>query len=292
MSDANPESRWFGERPVTPDEKRGLVRGVFDTVANRYDLMNDLMSGGVHRIWKAQFVASVALRPGQRLLDVAGGTGDIAFACLNSADRRLRLQRRLARMDAADAEAEADADNDPNDAGDGVEDAGAPIHPATGAICDLTEAMVRVGRERAIARKRDRNLEFLVGNAEALPIADRSVDVYTIAFGLRNVVHIDAALAEARRVLKPGGRFLCLEFSRVVLPVLGRAYDAYSYAVIPRLGQWVANDRDSYQYLVESIRRFPEQSVLARRMEAAGLKRARWENLSAGIAAIHTGWRI
>jgi demethylmenaquinone methyltransferase/2-methoxy-6-polyprenyl-1,4-benzoquinol methylase len=159
-------------------------------------------------------------------------------------------------------------------------------------ICDLTESMVRVGRDRAIDTGRIGGLDLVVGNAEALPVADRSVDAYTIAFGLRNVTRIDAALAEARRVLKPGGRFFCLEFSHVVLPALARAYAGYSDAVIPRLGQWVAGDRESYQYLVESIRRFPDQPTLARRMAEAGLERPRWSNLSAGIAAVHQGWRI
>ena len=247
---AGPESRWFGERAVEPDEKTDLVRGVFSSVASRYDLMNDLMSGGIHRIWKSRFIAAIRPRPGERLLDVAGGTGDISMKFLAAA-------------------------------GQG----------AGATICDLSEDMVRVGRDRAIDRGRVAGLDFVVGNAESLPVADASVDVYTIAFGLRNVTRIDPALAEARRVLKPGGRFFCLEFSRVVLPVLRRIYDAYSYAAIPRLGALVAGDRDSYQYLVESIRKFPEQPALAERMTEAGLSRASWQNLSGGIAAIHTGWR-
>ncbi len=247
---SGPESRWFGARAVEPDEKTDLVRGVFSSVATRYDLMNDLMSGGIHRLWKARLIAAIRPRPGERLLDVAGGTGDISMRFL------------------AAAGPEADA-----------------------TICDLSEDMVRVGRDRAIDRGRVGGLDFVVGNAESLPIAEASVDVYTIAFGLRNVTRIDPALAEARRVLKPGGRFYCLEFSRVVLPVLRRLYDAYSYAAIPRLGALVAGDRDSYQYLVESIRKFPEQAALAERMTAAGLARAAWQNLSGGIAAIHTGWR-
>ena len=247
---AGPESRWFGDRAVQPDEKTDLVRGVFSSVAGRYDLMNDLMSGGIHRIWKSQFIAAIRPRPGERLLDVAGGTGDISMKFLAAA-------------------------------GQG----------ASATICDLTEDMVRVGRDRAIDRGRVAGLDFVVGNAESLPVADASVDVYTIAFGLRNVTRIDPALAEARRVLKPGGRFFCLEFSRVVLPVLRRIYDAYSYAAIPRLGALVAGDRDSYQYLVESIRKFPEQPALAERMTEAGLSRASWRNLTGGIAAIHTGWR-
>jgi demethylmenaquinone methyltransferase/2-methoxy-6-polyprenyl-1,4-benzoquinol methylase len=247
---SGPESSWFGDREVDPDEKTGLVRGVFSSVAGRYDLMNDLMSGGIHRLWKSRLIGMIQPRPGEQLLDVAGGTGDIATRFLAAA-------------------------------GQG----------AAAAICDLSEDMIRVGRDRAIDRGRVAGLDFVVGNAESLPVADASVDVYTIAFGLRNVTRIDLALTEARRVLKPGGRFFCLEFSRVVLPVLRRVYDAYSYAAIPRLGALVAGDRDSYQYLVESIRRFPDQPALAERMETAGLARARWRNLSGGIAAIHTGWR-
>ncbi len=247
----DPEARWFGDRPVDPREKTPLVRGVFASVATRYDLMNDLMSGGVHRLWKAAFVERMQPRPGELLLDVAGGTGDIS-------------RRFLAR------------------AGEG----------ARAVVCDLSPEMVAVGRDRSIDAGRLRGLDFVVGNAESLPLADRSVDVFAIAFGLRNVTHIDAALAEARRVLKPGGRFYCLEFSRVVAEPARRLYDAYSFAVIPRLGAVVAGDRGSYQYLVESIRRFPPQPELAERMAAAGLYRPRWRNLSGGIAAIHWAWRV
>ena len=216
--------------------------------------MNDLMSGGVHRLWKDRFVAMVAPRPGQVMLDVAGGTGDIASRLL---------------------------------AGAGGVDSGARV-----IICDASEEMVTVGRDKAVDRGMVGGIEFLLGDAEALPVADRSIDVYTIAFGLRNVTRIDQALAEAWRVLKPGGRFFCLEFSRVVSPPLRRLYDAYSFAVIPRLGQAVARDRGSYQYLVESIRRFPSQPALAERLTAAGFYRPRWRNLSAGVAAVHSAWRV
>ena len=249
--EAGPEARWFGYRQVDPREKTGLVRDVFDRVARRYDLMNDLMSGGVHRLWKDRFVEGIRPRPGSTLLDVAGGTGDIAFRYL----------------DRAGASAGA-------------------------IICDINESMLRVGRDRAIDRGLVSEIEWLCGNAESLPVRDRSVDVYTIAFGLRNVTDIDAALAEARRVLKPGGRFYCLEFSRVTLPILRRAYDLYSFAVIPQLGGLVAHDRDSYRYLVESIRRFPDQESFVRRMEQAGIEKPRYRNLSGGIAAMHSGWRL
>ncbi len=253
---------WFGFRRVGAQEKTRLVGRVFDSVAGRYDLMNDLMSGGAHRLWKRRLIALMTPRPGERLLDVAGGTGDVAFAFLRAAGRR----------------------------------AGEDGATAAALICDASPSMLAVGRDKAVDRGMvgplAGGLDFVAGRAEALPLPDRSVDVYSIAFGLRNVTEIDAALAEARRVLRPGGRFYCLEFSRVVLPVFDRLYDRYSFAIIPRLGRWVAGDRESYQYLVESIRQFPEQPALAARMRAAGLWGARWVNLSGGIAAIHRGWRV
>ncbi|GAB4176210.1 MAG: bifunctional demethylmenaquinone methyltransferase/2-methoxy-6-polyprenyl-1,4-benzoquinol methylase UbiE [Thalassobaculales bacterium] len=238
----------FGFRTVAAAEKAGLVRGVFTRVAPRYDLMNDLMSLGVHRLWKRAFVDRLAPRPGMRLLDVAGGTGDIAFA--------------------------------------------AAARGAGVTVCDLTESMVRVGRQRAAGRPGSERIDWLVGDAECLPVASASLDAYTIAFGLRNVTRIDAALAEARRVLRPGGRFLCLEFSRVAVPGLASLYDAYSFRLLPRLGEVVAGDRGAYEYLVESIRRFPDQQALAGRIAAAGLEQVQVRDLSGGIAAIHSAWRI
>jgi len=255
---AEPATTHFGDREVPAEEKAGLVRGVFQSVAGRYDLMNDLMSGGVHRLWKATLLDWLNLRPGQRLVDVAGGTGDIAFGVLD------RL---------------------------GPERCG-PI-----VVCDLTPDMLRVGRDRALDRgllapRLPGGLHWVCGDAQALPLADRSMDAYTIAFGLRNVTRIEAALAEARRVLRPGGRFLCLEFSQVVLPLLSQLYDLYSFRVLPALGQLVAGDREAYRYLVESIRRFPPQDELAARMTEAGLGQVRYRNLSGGIAALHSGWRL
>jgi len=242
----NPESQWFGEKPVDPDEKTNLVVDVFDSVASRYDLMNDLMSGGLHRIWKDSFVRRIRPRPGMRFLDVAGGTGDIAF----------RLRQRAGKS-------------------------------ADITVCDLNPNMLSVGRDRAIDRGWMDDFEWVTGNAESLPFPDNSFDVYTIAFGLRNVTRIDTALSEAQRVLKPGGRFFCLEFSHVENPLLAKAYDAYSYGVIPHIGQMVAKDRDSYQYLVESIRKMPTQRDLTRRLKEAGFDSASYSNLSAGIVAIH-----
>jgi demethylmenaquinone methyltransferase/2-methoxy-6-polyprenyl-1,4-benzoquinol methylase len=242
---------WFGFRRVDVAEKPALVRGVFDRVAERYDLMNDLMSGGIHRLWKADLIDWLDPRPGELLLDVAGGTGDIAFRYL---DRTGRAARAI--------------------------------------VCDLTPAMLVVGRNRAIDRGIVAGVDWLAGDAQNLPLADRSVDAYTIAFGLRNVADIDRALSEARRVLKPGGRFICLEFSQVVLPLLKQLYELYSFRVLPWMGRIVAGDRDSYVYLVESIRRFPAQGALIERMGAAGLGRARYRNLTGGIAALHAAWRI
>ena len=239
----------FGFERVALEEKPRLVRRVFDAVAPRYDLMNDLMSAGVHRLWKTEMIRRLNPRPGQRLLDVAGGTGDIA-------------ERFVARS-------------------------------GTGAIvCDVNQAMLQAGRDRAIDRGRLGEIQWLCGDAEALPVAGRSVDAVTIAFGLRNVTRMDAALSEMRRVLKPGGRFLCLEFSRVSLPGLALLYDLYSFNVLPRIGAVVTGDREAYQYLVESIRRFPDQQELARRMEAAGFEQVTVRNLSGGIAALHSGWRL
>src|SRR5260370_2174933 len=213
--------------------------------------MNDSMSGGVHRLWKLDFAARLNPRPGETILDVAGGTGDIAFGIVER--------------------------------GGG---SGSVI------VCDLTETMLTVGRDRAIDRGVLHGIEWLCGGAERRPVASASVDAYTIAFGLRNVTDIDAALAEARRVLKPGGRFFCLEFSQIVLPALARLYDFYSFRIVPRIGALVAKDRDAYQYLVESIRRFPAQDALVERIEAAGLERAKYRNLTGGIAAIHSAWRL
>jgi demethylmenaquinone methyltransferase/2-methoxy-6-polyprenyl-1,4-benzoquinol methylase len=230
---------------------------VFDSVAGRYDLMNDLMSAGVHRLWKRALVDAVKPQPGELIVDVAGGTGDIAF----------RLLERL----------------------------GGGAAAASGArvlVCDLTPAMLEVGRDRAIDRGLLAGIDWLAGDAERLPVADLVADAYVIAFGLRNVTHIDRALGEAYRVLKPGGRFFCLEFSRVLLPLLDRAYALYSDAVLPALGRIVAGDEPAYRYLIESIRRFPAQAELARRIEAAGFRLVRCRNLSGGIAAIHSAWRI
>src|SRR3569832_1336391 len=243
----------FGFREVPEGQKEGLVHDVFSSVASKYDLMNDLMSAGVHRLWKDAFVDWRYPRPGWRVLDVAGGTGDSAFRIADMARSR------------------------------GGE--------ATITVCDINEDMVREGVKRAAA-KGERNIEWITGNAEALPIPDNTMDAYTIAFGIRNVTHIDKALAEARRVLKPGGRFLCLEFSREEIPGFHQLYDAYSLNVLPLLGELVANDAESYRYLAESIRRFPPQQKFAKMIERAGLSNVKVRYLPGGVAAMHSGWKI
>jgi demethylmenaquinone methyltransferase/2-methoxy-6-polyprenyl-1,4-benzoquinol methylase len=248
----------FGFRQVPRAEKAPLVRGIFERVAGRYDLMNDLMSGGVHRLWKAAMIDWLAPRPHWHMLDVAGGTGDIAFGILRAVG-------------------------------------GPAILRANGGsltVSDINEAMLEVGKARAARRGFADALAFATADAETLPFVDQSLDAYTVAFGLRNVTNLDAALAEAWRVLKPGGRFLCLEFSKPALPLLGPLYDRYSFAVLPRLGRWIAGDADAYRYLAESIRRFPDQASFAKRIAAAGLEQIKVRNLSGGIAALHSAWRL
>jgi demethylmenaquinone methyltransferase/2-methoxy-6-polyprenyl-1,4-benzoquinol methylase len=245
----------FGARDVDPAEKPHLVRGVFDSVARRYDLMNDLMSGGVHRLWKDAAAARLNPQPGETIIDCAGGTGDMA--------RRFR-----ALADAAHKRRGGD--------------------PATVLVVDFNEKMVQAGR----SRRRDDDIQWAVGDAQALPIPAGHADGYCIAFGLRNVTEIAKALREARRVLKPGGRFLCLEFSRPTTEAIRRLYDAYSFRVIPAVAAAVARDRESYDYLVESIRRFPDQPALAALMVDAGFSQVSVTNFSAGVCALHQGWAI
>ena len=242
----------FGFQSVPLGEKQGRVNEVFRSVAGRYDLMNDLMSAGLHRLWKEALVS--ALRPPRerayRHLDVAGGTGDVAFRIL---------------------------------------DGGGPQTHVT--VLDINGEMLKVGEERA-GQTYDGRISFVEANAEELPFGPKTFDSYTIAFGIRNVPRIDRALCEAHRVLKVGGRFLCLEFSKVDVPVLDRIYDAYSFNVIPRLGRMVTGDAESYQYLVESIRRFPPPAAFARMIEEAGFRRVTHRSLTGGIVAIHSGWKI
>lgn len=244
-------ARSFGAREVDPAEKARRVGEVFAKVAARYDLMNDLMSVGIHRLWKDALVDRLAPRPGMTVLDLAGGTGDVAFRILERTDGRARV-----------------------------------------VLADINPAMLAVGRDRAIDAGWLGAVDFVAADAERLPFPDRSFDAVTIAFGIRNVTRIDRALSEIFRVLRIGGRFLCLEFSRLRIPPLAPFYDAWSDHVIPLLGRLVAGDEESYRYLVESIRRFPDQETFARAIGRAGFSRVRWHDLSGGIAAVHSAWRL
>jgi demethylmenaquinone methyltransferase/2-methoxy-6-polyprenyl-1,4-benzoquinol methylase len=239
----------FGYQRVSRAAKRGMVRAVFDSVAPRYDLMNDLMSLGVHRTWKSIFVTALRPNPRHMLLDLAGGTGDITFGWL--------------------------------------EQGGGPV-----LLSDVNASMLELAQDRAISGAMVAGLSLLVADAERLPLPDRAVDRVSIAFGLRNCTDKQAVLREARRVLKPGGRFFCLEFSRVQVVALQPLYDMWSFRALPLLGRYVAKDEDSYRYLAESIRMFPDQETLAQMMYEAGFARVTMQNLSGGIAAIHSGWRL
>jgi demethylmenaquinone methyltransferase/2-methoxy-6-polyprenyl-1,4-benzoquinol methylase len=245
----------FGFRDVDAADKSGLVRGVFDKVAGRYDLMNDLMSAGMHRVWKDMTAARLNPQPGEVIVDVAGGTGDLA-----------RRYAKLAR-------------------GAQKRRGGSDAHVM---VMDINQQMIFAGMKRG----GEPEISWSVGDAQALPLKDASCDAYTIGFGLRNVTDTLGALKEARRVLKPGGRFLCLEFSRPVTEALQKGYDAYSFKVIPAIGGLVAGDKASYQYLVESIRRFPDQETLAGLMREAGFARVGYTNFTAGVVALHHGWAV
>jgi demethylmenaquinone methyltransferase/2-methoxy-6-polyprenyl-1,4-benzoquinol methylase len=250
MQSDNPDQNIdFGFTTVAREKKRELVREVFDSVAGKYDVMNDLMSLGVHRLWKREFVSALDPRPNRKLLDLAGGTGDITFRWLKNG--------------------------------------GGPAM-----LTDINAAMLSVGRDRATANGMLADITFLVTDAEAIPLPSNSVDRVSMAFGLRNCTNKDKVLAEARRVLKPGGKFLVLEFSKLQIAGLEKLYDTWSFEALPRLGQMVAGDAASYQYLAESIRMFPDQETLKSMMETAGLERVTYRNLSGGIAAIHQGWRL
>jgi demethylmenaquinone methyltransferase/2-methoxy-6-polyprenyl-1,4-benzoquinol methylase len=249
MSDKPEDTADFGFRTVPRAMKASLVREVFDSVAPRYDVMNDLMSLGIHRLWKRIFVNTIGCSERETLLDLAAGTGDVAF---------LAKERGAGRV----------------------------------ILADINPAMLAIARRRALDRGLAAGLDFLVADAERIPLPDRSVEKVSIAFGLRNCTDKDAVLREARRVLRPGGRFHCLEFSRLEIAPLVPLYDAWSFRVLPALGACVAKDRKSYEYLAESIRTFPDQEELAGMMREAGFERVAWRNLSGGIVAIHTGWRL
>lgn len=239
----------FGFKQVGEEDKSTLVRGVFNSVASRYDLMNDLMSAGLHRLWKREMVSWLNPSPQMRVLDVAGGTGDIAFRICDAA--------------------------------------GCDV-----TVADINQQMLGEGRNRALDQNRTAQLEWVCADAEALPFPDQYFDAYTIAFGIRNVTHIDRALSEAFRVLKPGGRFLCLEFSAVNNEALAKLYGAYSFSIIPKVGKWVTGDEDAYRYLVESIRRFPNQQAFADMIRQAGFGNVQFRNMTAGVVALHSARKL
>lgn len=243
----------YGFKNVAAGQKQPLVNEVFHKVAGRYDLMNDLMSGGLHRVWKDALVASLnpPKRPGWRLLDVAGGTGDIAFRIVNASHGN-----------------------------------------AHATVLDINGSMLAVGRDRAEKKGLAGSVDFVEANAEELPFLDDTFDAYTIAFGIRNVPRIETALSEAFRVLKPGGRFLCLEFSEVGMPMLDKVYEAWSFNAIPQIGKLVAGESEPYSYLVESIRKFPNQETFAGIIRRAGFERVTYRNYTGGIAALHSGWKL
>lgn len=249
-SENDQKTTHFGFQTVAEDQKAGMVHGVFTNVASKYDIMNDVMSVGIHRVWKDAMMDWLAPQPHQKLLDVAGGTGDISFRFLKRA----------------------------------------PGAHAT--VLDMTESMLVEGRQRAEAGAMADNLDWVVGDAMALPFENNTFDRYTISFGIRNVTRVQDALNEAFRVLRPGGRLMVLEFSQLPNPAMQWAYDRYSFNVIPKMGQVIANDRDSYQYLVESIRKFPDQDTFAQMIRTAGFEQVKYRNLSLGIAALHSGWKL
>ncbi|OMO54437.1 UbiE/COQ5 methyltransferase [Corchorus olitorius] len=258
----------FGFKEVREEQKSQMVGHVFDSVALKYDLMNDIMSAGLHRLWKDRLVSKLNPFPGMKHIDMAGGTGDVAFRILDAINRIKSKPM--------------------NPTGDNLQEE-AQIY-----VCDINPNMLNVGKKRATERGlgEDKSLLWLEEDAETLRFEDNSMDGYTIAFGIRNVTHMEKALAEAYRVLKPGGRFLCLELNRVEIPVIRELYDLYSFTVVPAVGKLVTGDRDSYQYLIESIRRFPPQETFASMIEEVGFKNVEYENILGGVVAIHSGWKL
>lgn len=244
------DKTFFGFKEIDKNKKEAMVKGVFSSVAPKYDIMNDLMSFGIHRLWKDRMIKELNPKKDGRLLDVAGGTGDIAFRFLKSADK------------------------------------------GSVTVCDINNEMLLQGQKNAIDRNILKNIEWVCGNAEKLPFKDDSYDYYTIAFGIRNVTNIDKALKEAFRILKPGGKFVCLEFSNVNNAVFSKIYNFFSFNVIPQIGKIVMDDKDSYQYLVESIKKFPKQENFKKMIEEAGFDKVKYTNMTDGVVAIHTGWKI
>ncbi|XP_041793863.1 2-methoxy-6-polyprenyl-1,4-benzoquinol methylase, mitochondrial [Chelmon rostratus] len=278
-------STHFGFETVPETEKAKRVYKVFENVAQKYDVMNDAMSLGIHRVWKDMLLHAMHPQPGVRLLDVAGGTGDIAFRFLEYVrSQQERHSRRAARS--MQTPSWQDISNSYT-----TEDEDVPKE-SRAVVCDINKEMLRVGKQKADSMGISAGLSWVVGDAEELPFDDDQFDIYTIAFGIRNVTRIDQALQEALRVLKPGGRFMCLEFSKVTNPVLAKLYDTYSFQMIPVLGEVIAGDWKSYQYLVESIRKFPDQEEFKRMIEDAGFYCVQYYNFTAGVVALHSGFKL
>ncbi|XP_069475873.1 2-methoxy-6-polyprenyl-1,4-benzoquinol methylase, mitochondrial isoform X2 [Ambystoma mexicanum] len=284
-SDRAEQETHFGFQTVSEAEKGNKVYQVFESVAKKYDLMNDAMSFGVHRLWKDVLLRQMNPYPGTQLLDVAGGTGDIAVRFIDyvrsqqehQLRQEIKSKQNLSWQEIAKSYQQTDE--------------GSP-RGSHAVICDINKEMLKVGKQKALRLGTAEGLSWVVGNAEELPFMDDTFDIYTIAFGIRNVTHIEQALQEAYRVLKPGGRFLCLEFSSVSNPLVSRLYDLYSFQVIPVLGEVVAGDWKSYQYLVESIRRFPAQEDFKEMIEDAGFLKVTYSNLTSGVVAIHSGFKL
>ncbi|KAA8592519.1 2-methoxy-6-polyprenyl-1,4-benzoquinol methylase, mitochondrial [Etheostoma spectabile] len=282
---AGDRSTHFGFETVPETEKAERVYKVFKNVAQKYDTMNDVMSLGIHRLWKDMLLHVMHPQPGAQLLDVAGGTGDISFRFLEYVhSQQERQKRRMARS--VQTPSSQDISNNYS-----TEHEDTP-QESRAVVCDINKEMLNVGRKRADSMGISAGLSWVVGNAEELPFDDDQFDIYTIAFGIRNVTHIDQALQEALRVLKPGGRFMCLEFSKVTNPVLARMYDTYSFQMIPVLGEVIAGDWKSYQYLVESIRKFPEQEEFKHMIEDAGFYCVKYHNFTGGVVALHSGFKL
>ncbi|KAK3084593.1 hypothetical protein FSP39_016023 [Pinctada imbricata] len=303
----------FGFESVPENEKEKRVYEVFKNVASKYDLMNDAMSAGVHRLWKDHFIQRMAPYPGTKLIDVAGGTGDIAFRFLNHIQSQINedsfqskadedfefpeseLTVDLGNKGVNSSEVKSDSDSSSSDSsGDVCDDVHRDVllKGSHVTVCDINQEMLDVGKHKALQCGMVSGISWLQGNAEELPVDSNSYDVYTIAFGIRNCTHVDKVIEEAYRVLKPGGRFMCLEFSQVPNPILRSVYDSYSFQVIPVMGQVLARDWRSYQYLVESIRQFPDQETFASMIRQSGFSMVTYENLTFGVAAIHSGFKL
>ena len=302
----NTKETHFGFQSVPEDEKEGKVYEVFSNVAEKYDLMNDAMSVGIHRIWKDLFIRKLSPSQGINIIDVAGGTGDIAFRCLDfvntrkgqksydehNLDRSLEIKDKIIMDPARESMPFSDGDTSDSSDSDSDRDSESVIPSCHVTVCDINQSMLEVGKERARNSATYSGISWVKGNAECLPFDSNSFDAYTIAFGIRNCTHVDQVVKEAFRILKPGGRFMCLEFSHVSNPLIRSIYDEYSFQVIPVLGQILAADWQSYQYLVESIRQFPNQEDFKDIIKSSGFSAVTYENLTFGVVAIHSGFKF